>query len=61
MKSNFVYNMLFSAVQKGYKTVYIDLETDSNYWMQLKNELLRDERKDKLEELFPDIKNNNEL
>jgi len=57
MKSNFTYNIMQQAIREGYTTLLIESET--NYyvlWEKVKRELIQDNRKRKIEELFPDLK-----
>jgi hypothetical protein len=45
------------AIREGYTTLLIESET--NYyvlWEKVKRELIQDNRKRKIEELFPDLK-----
>jgi iron uptake system EfeUOB component EfeO/EfeM len=59
MKSNFTYEIIQSAIKKGY-TIYL-VDTESGYtqtWENIKQEMIREQRKNKIEELFPELKNN---
>jgi hypothetical protein len=62
MKSNFTYNIIQKAIMEGYSTIFIESETNyDKLWENVKREIIQDNRKRKLEELFPDLKINENL
>ena len=57
MKSNFTYNIMLQAIREGYTTLLIEGETNYDLlWEKVKRELIQDNRKRKIEEVFPDLK-----
>jgi hypothetical protein len=62
MKSNFTLNIIQKAIRDGFTTLTIDCELNyDQLWLKVKREIIQEHRKQKIEELFPDIKNNNKL
>ena len=62
MKNNFTIDTMQNAIKKGYTVYLVDMESGfTQTWENIKHEMVREQRKNKIEELFPELKIINKL